>query len=255
MAKCGSYYIYSFKIKLIYSVHQCTSIILSADGKKPYKTFCFTPQTIYAFCVPIKYWYSERSTSVDKNILYRWRNDETQRNQLINGTDMQRRTRLLFVKFFDFLFSYTLLQTGRIMVWWCPSVRPSVGRRPYFLDFALSCEEKFAYDFVLLYYRSNSSVVDFRQSLHELCLFVTKNIGKTQFSHFVPTCFDILSWHFAYVFVRIRYRSSSSVVTFATLLEESCLFLNMKHRQRAVILHFSTAYFNTWSYKFAHDFV
>ena len=32
------------------------------------------------------------------------------------------------------------------------------------------------------------------------------------FLHFSPTCFDILSWNFAYDFILLYYRSSSSVV-------------------------------------------
>ena len=75
-------------------------------------------------------------------------------------------------------FLYARLQTGRIMVWWCPSVRPSVRptlRPPIFQTFLIHAltywAEIFAHDFVLMYYRSGSSVVNFRQFLLELCPF------------------------------------------------------------------------------------
>ena len=36
---------------------------------------------------------------------------------------------------------------------------------------------------------------------------------SARFPHFSPTCFDILSWNFAYHYVLMYYRSRSSVVT------------------------------------------
>ena len=78
---------------------------------------------------------------------------------------------------------YGHLQTGLIMVWWClsvrssgspsirlsvrPSVRPSGSPSASFPHFSLTCFDilswNFAYDFVLLYFRSSSSVVYLRQ--------------------------------------------------------------------------------------------
>ena len=74
------------------------------------------------------------------------------------------------------LFLYARLQTGRIMVWWCPSGSPSVrlSVRP-------------------------SGSPSIRPS--------------ARFPHFSPTYFDILSWNFAHDFVLMYYRSSSTVVT------------------------------------------
>ena len=64
------------------------------------------------------------------------------------------------------MFLYARLQTGRIMVWWCPSVRPSA----HFLHFSHTCFDimswNFAHDFVLMYYRSSLSVVTLRQFLY-----------------------------------------------------------------------------------------
>ena len=69
---------------------------------------------------------------------------------------------------------YARLQTGRIIVWWCPSVRP--GLRPpvfrTFLIYALTYWAEILHMTVLMYYRSSLSVVALRQFLKELCLFV-----------------------------------------------------------------------------------
>ena len=86
-------------------------------------------------------------------------------------------------------FLYARLQTGCIKVWWCPSgspsgspsVRPSDSpsvRSPsaHFPHFSPTCFDilswNFAHDFVLMYYRSNSTVITLLQFLKELCLFV-----------------------------------------------------------------------------------
>ena len=56
------------------------------------------------------------------------------------------------------------------MVWWCPSVRPSVRPSAHFLHFSHTCFDimswNFAHDFVLMYYRSSLSVVTLRQFLY-----------------------------------------------------------------------------------------
>ena len=140
----------------------------------------------------------------------------------------------------------------------------------------------FAYDFVLLYYRSSSSVVNFRQFLWELCPFLNVENWKYTvfrtlflhaltywadilhltftvleikfecrqfpsifvgvmplleprileypfFPHFSLTCFDISSWNFAYDFLLLYYRSSSSVVNFRQFLLELCPFWNVEY--------------------------
>ena len=54
-----------------------------------------------------------------------------------------------------------------------------------------------AYDFVLLYYRTSSSVDDFRQLLLDLCPFCNFEYWKyTSFPHFSLTRFDILELKF-----------------------------------------------------------
>ena len=73
------------------------------------------------------------------------------------------------------------------MVWWClsvrpglhpsdsPSVRPSGSPTVSFPHFSRTCFDilswNFAHNFVLLYYRSSSSVVNLRHVLWELCPF------------------------------------------------------------------------------------
>ena len=73
-------------------------------------------------------------------------------------------------------FLYARLQTGRIMVWWCPSGSPSVRPSARFPHFSPTYFDilswNFAHDFVLMYYRSSSTVVTLLQFLKELCLFV-----------------------------------------------------------------------------------
>ena len=49
------------------------------------------------------------------------------------------------------------------------------------------------------------------------------------FPHFPLTRFDILSWNFAYDFVLLYYRSSSSVVNFRQFLWELCPFWNVEN--------------------------
>ena len=79
-------------------------------------------------------------------------------------------------------FLYARLQTGRIMVWWCPSGSPSVGLsvrpvsvRPFsalFSSMLWHIELKICTWLCFMYYRSSSTVVTLRQFLKELCLFV-----------------------------------------------------------------------------------
>ena len=86
----------------------------------------------------------------------------------------------------------------------------------------------FAFDFVLLYYRLSSSVVNFRQFLQESLLELTI-LEIHSFPHFSLTCFEILSLNFAYNFVFMYYRSSSSVVNFRQFLLELCPFWNVEY--------------------------
>ena len=57
-----------------------------------------------------------------------------------------------------------------------PTLRPSGSPSAHFPHFSPTCFDilywNFAHDFVLVYYRSSSTVVTLRQFLKELCLFV-----------------------------------------------------------------------------------
>ena len=61
------------------------------------------------------------------------------------------------------------------------------------------------------------------------------------FPHFSLTCFDILSWNFAYDFVLLYYRSSSSDINLRQFLWELCPFWNLEYWKytvsRTFLLH------------------
>ena len=63
------------------------------------------------------------------------------------------------------------------------------------------------------------------------------------FPHFSLTCFDILSWNFAYDFVLLYYKSSLSVVNLRQFLWELCPFWN---------LNYWNTVFRTFSYMLWH---
>ena len=65
-------------------------------------------------------------------------------------------------------------------------------------------------------------------------------ILKLQFSAFSLTCFDILSWNFAYDFVLLFYRSNSSVINWRQLLWELCPFWNLEYWKYTVFRTFLT---------------
>ena len=105
---------------------------------------------------------------------------------------------------------YARLQTGRyFMVWWCPSVLPSDSPsvRPSdspsgspsasFPHFSPTCFDtlswNFAYDFVLMYYRSSSSVINLRQSLWELPGMPLLELRKLKM-HSFPALFSNRLW-------------------------------------------------------------
>ena len=105
----------------------------------------------------------------------------------------------------------------------------------------------FVYDFVLMYHRASLSVVILLQFLLELCLFVNLEYSKyTVFRTFL-TCFDILSWNFAYHFVLLYYRSSSSVVNLRQILLELCPFWNLEYWKYTVFRTFLLHPLTNWA--------
>ena len=67
------------------------------------------------------------------------------------------------------------------------------------------------------------------------------------FPHFSLTCFDILSWNFAYDFVLLHYRSTSSVVNMRQFLWELCPFLNLEYWKYTVFLTFLLRALTYWA--------
>ena len=67
------------------------------------------------------------------------------------------------------------------------------------------------------------------------------------FPHFSLTCFDILSWNFAYDFVSPYYRSSSSVVNLRQFLWELCPFWNLEYWKYTVFRTFLLHALTYWA--------
>ena len=138
------------------------------------------------------------------------------------------------------IFLYARLQTGRIMVWWCPSVRPSirpsvrptlrpsvrlsvrVSVRPFSALFSYMLwhiELRFCtwlcFNVLQIKFECHHFASIF-EGVMPLCELRIKVLCS--FPLFSPTCFGILSWNFAYDFVLLNYISSSSVVNFRQFL-------------------------------------
>ena len=112
----------------------------------------------------------------------------------------------------------------------------------------------FAYDFVLLYYRSSSSVVNLRRFLWELCPFWNLEYWKyTVFRTFPlhPLTYWADRLHITLFFsvlqIKIECRQLASIL-------ELCLFLNLEYCKYS-FLHFSLTRFDILSWNFANDFV
>ena len=68
-----------------------------------------------------------------------------------------------------------------------------------------------------------------------------------QFSALLFTGFDISSWKFAYDFVLLYYRSSSSVVNFRQFLLELCPFWNLEYWKYTVFCTFLLHALTYWA--------
>ena len=67
------------------------------------------------------------------------------------------------------------------------------------------------------------------------------------FPHFSLSCFDILRWNFAYDFVLLYYRSSSSVVNLRQFLWELCPFWNLEYWKYTVFRTFLLQPLTYWA--------
>ena len=68
-----------------------------------------------------------------------------------------------------------------------------------------------------------------------------------RFRHFSITCFDILSWNFAYDFVLLYYRSKLSVVNLRQFLWELCPFWNLEYWKYTVFRTFLLHVLTYWA--------
>ena len=144
------------------------------------------------------------------------------------------------------IFLYARLQTGRIMVWWCPSVRPSgspsVRPSQFSALFSYMLWHIFLKFCVSLYFYARKIKFECHQfpSLFAgvMLLFNFKLLQICSFPHFSPTCFDILSSNFVYDFVLMNHRASLSVVILQQFLLELCLFVNLEYSKYSVFRTF-----------------
>ena len=141
------------------------------------------------------------------------------------------------------------------MVWWCLSVRPSV--RVSIRQSQFSALFSFMlWDIELKFCMSLSSYEHLIK--FECCQFPSIFVGVMpllelkileihSFPQFYLTCFDILGWNFAYDFVLLYYRSSSSVVNFRQFLYELCPFWTLEYWKYTVFCTFLLHALTYWA--------
>ena len=78
-------------------------------------------------------------------------------------------------------------------------------------------------------------------------LFNFKLLQICSFPLFSPLCFDISGWNFAYDFVLLYYRTSSSVVNFRQFLLELCPFWNLEYCKHTVFRTFLLHALTYWA--------
>ena len=152
--------------------------------------------------------------------------------------------------FYTPVFRRDVLWYGDVRPSGSPSRSPSVSHS--FPHFSPTCFDILSWNFVchflLMNVWSSSSVVNFRQFLLELCPFWNLEYWEyTVFPHFSVTCFDILSWNFAYDFVSLYYRSSLSFFNFRLFLLELCPFWNLEYWKYAVFRTFLLHVLTYWA--------
>ena len=134
--------------------------------------------------------------------------------------------------------------SGRIMVWWCPSVRPSVrvSVRPFsaFFSYMLwHIELKFCTWLCSNVLQIKIECRQFASSfVGVMPLLELRILEIHSFPHFSLTCFDIFCWNFAHDFVLMYYRSSLSVVNVRQVLLELCPFWNLEYWKYTVFRTF-----------------
>ena len=121
---------------------------------------------------------------------------------------------------------YARLQMGRILVWWClsvhPSVRVSVRQSQFSALFSFMLwrfELKFGMSLSCYEHSIKFECRQFPSSFVGVMPLLELKIQEIhRFPQFSPTCFDILRWNVAYDFILMYYRSSLSVINFRQFL-------------------------------------
>ena len=67
------------------------------------------------------------------------------------------------------------------------------------------------------------------------------------FPHFFPSCFHVLSWNYAYDFILLYYKLSSSVVNLRLFLKELCPFWNLEYWKYTVFRTFLFHILTHWA--------
>ena len=109
-----------------------------------------------------------------------------------------------------------------------------------FRTFLLQCFDilswNFAYDFVLLYYRSKLECRQFASIFVGVMPLLERRILEIHsFPHFSLTSFDILSWKLAYYFILLQF------------LLELCLFVNLEYLKYTVFRTFLLHALTYWA--------
>ena len=125
-----------------------------------------------------------------------------------------------------------------------------------FPQFSLTCFDilswNFAYDFVLLYFRSSSSVVNLPQFLWELCPFWNLNYWK--YTVFRTFLLHALTYWAEIMHMTLFYCTSDRVRVWSIFVGVMPL-LELKLMEIHSFPHFSLTCFDILSWNFAHDFV
>ena len=165
---------------------------------------------------------------------------------------MYFRSSLSVVNFCQFLL-YVRLQTGRIMVWWCPSGSPSDSPSGLHPSVRVSVRP-FSALFSYILWHIELKFCTWLQFLKELCLCEFR-IGNTQFS----TLFSYMLWHIELKFctwlcftvLHIKFECHHMASIFEGVIPLCELRMYKIHS----FLHFSPTCFDILSWNFAHDFL
>ena len=130
-----------------------------------------------------------------------------------------------------------------------PSVRPSGSPSASFPHFSPTCFElKFCIWLCFTVLQIKFECRQFASGFVGVMPLLELGILEIHSSpHFSLTCFDLLSWNFAYDFVLLYYRSSSSVVNLRQFLWELCPFWNLEYWKYTVFRTFLLHALTCWT--------